>query len=117
MNIRIIATAPVTLGVSGCTGASLNRDVRRQHVARNCRVRASVPADYALDGTGVGFRNVAFERCMRAAHLRDSDATQLADRGQPQAIPGRRRLRGNPDGISAGCCRARRSGAAARRQV
>mgnify|MGYP001118529641 CR=1 FL=1 len=85
MNTRIITIALIALAISGCQGTAMNRDVLRQHVARNCRVQAATASAYALDSTGIDLDNVALDRCMRAAGFTDTGTANLA-----QAAPGRR---------------------------
>ena len=57
------------LCLAACVTQSLNRDVLRLHAERNCRVRAAVASAYAVDSTGIGLRNVAFDRCLRATDI------------------------------------------------
>jgi len=57
------------LCLAACATHLIDRDVQRLHAQRDCRVRAAVAPAYAVDSTGVGLRNVAFDRCMRAAVL------------------------------------------------
>lgn len=58
-----------SLCLAACATRSIDRNVLRLHAERDCRVRATVSPAYAVDSTGIGLRNVAFERCMRAADL------------------------------------------------
>ncbi|RCS30170.1 hypothetical protein DEO45_08915 [Rhodanobacter denitrificans] len=55
------------LCLAACASQPIDRDAQRLHAERGCRVRAAVSPAYALDSTGVGLRNVALDRCMRAA--------------------------------------------------
>lgn len=55
------------LCLAACATWSIDHNVQRLHAERNCRVRATVSPAYAVDSTGIGLRNVAFDRCMRAA--------------------------------------------------
>ena len=55
------------LCLAACASRPLDRAVLQLHAERNCRVSATVSPAYAVDSTGVGLRNVAFDRCMRAA--------------------------------------------------
>ena len=57
------------LCLAACALQPLDHDVMRLHAERNCRVRAAVSPTYAVDSTGIGLRNVAFDRCMRAADI------------------------------------------------
>ena len=57
------------LCLAACATHPLDHDTLRLHAERNCRVRAAVALAYAVDSTGIGLRNVAFERCLRAADL------------------------------------------------
>lgn len=57
------------LCLAACATQFIDRDVQRLHTQRNCRVRAAVSPAYAVDSTGVSLRNVAFDRCMRAADI------------------------------------------------
>ncbi|MBA2077012.1 MAG: hypothetical protein BGP10_07895 [Rhodanobacter sp. 68-29] len=70
MNIRIIAAACVAGALAGCAGLPLDRATERQHVERNCRVQASMSPAYAIDSTGIGLGNVAYDRCLRTAGSR-----------------------------------------------
>jgi len=54
------------LCLAACATRPIDRAALRLHAERDCRVRAAVAPAYALDSTGVGLRNVAFDRCMRA---------------------------------------------------
>lgn len=53
------------LCLAACASQPIDRDAQHLHAERNCRVRAAVSPAYALDSTGIGLRNVAFDRCMR----------------------------------------------------
>lgn len=57
------------LCLAACATHPLDHNVLRLHAERNCKVRAAVAPAYAVDSTGVGLRNVAFGRCMRAAGI------------------------------------------------
>ncbi|MEW9570719.1 hypothetical protein ABQJ54_03080 [Rhodanobacter sp. Si-c] len=57
------------LCLAACASQPLDHDLLRLHAERNCRVRAAVSPAYAVDSTGIGLRNVAFDRCMRAAEI------------------------------------------------
>lgn len=68
MKTYLIAIA--CLAIAACATTPMNRDVLRQHAERNCRVQATVSPAYAIDSTGVGMRNVAFDRCMASRGFR-----------------------------------------------
>jgi len=55
------------LCLAACASQPLDHDALRLHAERDCRVRAAVSPAYAVDSTGVSLRNVAYDRCMRAA--------------------------------------------------
>ena len=55
------------LCLAACASQPLDRDALRLHAERDCRVRAAVSPAYAVDSTGVVLRNVAYDRCIRAA--------------------------------------------------
>jgi hypothetical protein len=57
------------LCLAACASHPLDHDLLRLHAERNCKVRAAVSPAYAVDSTGIGLRNVAFDRCMRTADL------------------------------------------------
>ncbi|MBD8872603.1 hypothetical protein [Rhodanobacter sp. DHB23] len=57
------------LGLAACTLPPIDRSVQRLHAERNCRVHATVAPAYAIDSTGIGLRNVAFDACMRTANF------------------------------------------------
>lgn len=57
------------LCLAACASESLDHDLLRLHAERNCRASATVSPAYAMDSTGVFLRNVAFDRCMRAADI------------------------------------------------
>lgn len=61
------ALPALLLLVTGCVMAPIDRTALRQRTERNCRVKAAVSPAYAVDSTGAGLRNVAFDRCMRSA--------------------------------------------------
>lgn len=56
-----------SLCLAACATQTIDREVQRQHAERDCTVRAAVASAYAVDSTGIGLRNVAYDRCMRAA--------------------------------------------------
>lgn len=62
--MKTFIAAAVLLTLTACATAPMNQDVLRQHAERNCRVDAAVSPAYAIDSTGGGTRNVAFEKCM-----------------------------------------------------
>jgi len=70
MNTRILAAAIVVAVLAGCAGTPLNRVALRQHAERSCRAQSTVSKAYAIDGTGVGMRSVAYVRCLRTAGFR-----------------------------------------------
>lgn len=57
------------LCLAACATQPLDHNLLSLHAERNCRVQAAVAPAYAVDSTGIGLRNVAFDRCMRAADL------------------------------------------------
>ena len=57
------------LCLAACATQPLHHNLLSLHAERNCRVQAAVAPAYAVDSTGIGLRNVAFDRCMRAADL------------------------------------------------
>ncbi|HKR75173.1 MAG TPA: hypothetical protein VJR95_00820 [Rhodanobacter sp.] len=67
LKLTMAGLAGLCLGA--CASQPLDRDALHLHAERDCRVRAAVSLDYAVDSTGVGLRNVAFERCLRAADV------------------------------------------------
>ena len=71
MNTRIFVAAIVAAALAGCASAPMNRDVLRRHAERDCRVQSTVSKAYAIDGTGVGMRSVAYARCLRTAGFQD----------------------------------------------
>lgn len=60
--MKTLIAASILLTLTACATAPMNQDVLRQHAERNCR--ANVSPAYAIDSTGGGTRNVAFEKCM-----------------------------------------------------
>lgn len=68
--LRVVAGAAATLAMAACSSVPMNRDALRQHAERDCRVQATVSPAYAIDSTGVGTRNVAFDRCMASRGFR-----------------------------------------------
>lgn len=57
------------LCLAACASQPLDHDILRLHAERNCRVSAAVAPAYAMDSTSIDLRNVAFDRCMRAAGI------------------------------------------------
>jgi hypothetical protein len=57
------------LCLAACATQPLDQNLLRLHAERDCRVQAAVAPAYAVDSTGIGLRNVAFDRCMRAADI------------------------------------------------
>ncbi|WP_426664257.1 hypothetical protein [Rhodanobacter aciditrophus] len=57
------------LCLAACASQPIDHHLLRLHAERDCQVRAAVAPAYAVDSTGVGLRNVAFDRCMRAADV------------------------------------------------
>lgn len=67
--LKLTMAGLVGLCLAACASLPLDHGLLRLHAERNCRVRATVSPAYAVDSTGVGLRNVAFERCIRAADI------------------------------------------------
>lgn len=60
--VIIALVAALTLGA--CASQPMNRDTLIAHAERNCRVQAATSPAYAIDSTGGGTVNVAYEKCM-----------------------------------------------------
>lgn len=61
---KYLFAVAAALSLAACATQPLNRDALRAHAERNCRVEATTAPAYAIDSTGVGTRNVAYDRCM-----------------------------------------------------
>ncbi|MFK2875494.1 hypothetical protein [Rhodanobacter hydrolyticus] len=57
------------LCLAACATPPIDHDALHWHAVRDCRVRAAVAPAYAVDSTGIGLRNVAFDLCMRTANF------------------------------------------------
>ena len=67
--LKLTMAGLVGLCLAACASQPLDRNTLRLYAERNCRVSAAVSHAYAVDSTGVGLRNVAVDRCMRAAGI------------------------------------------------
>ena len=71
MDTRIAIAALVAASLAACARTPVNHDALRQRAERSCHVQAAVSKAYAVDGTGVGMRSVAYVRCLRATGFGD----------------------------------------------
>ena len=56
----------MVLMVAGCASVPMDKNVLYAHAVRNCHSQAAAVKTYAIDSTGVGMKNVAFQKCMVA---------------------------------------------------
>lgn len=62
--MKYVLIVVTLLTLAACASQPMNQDTLIAHAKRNCRVQAATSPAYAINSTGGGTVNVAYEKCM-----------------------------------------------------